>query len=242
VHTVRSASVAGMTVQLAVLAALWVTAGLSLIGLLVGVAFGAAVVGLLARGLRRAGSPGPSAADRVTLGRSALVGGIGALAAESFVHPVPSGATVGLAAAALLLDAVDGRVARATGTVSVVGARFDVEVDAMLVLLLSVAVARDLGSWVVLLGSPHYALAGARLVLPWLRRPAPPRFWCKVVAAVQGVVLVVAASGLLPPVVAVGALLGVAALLTESFGREVAWLWRTRPSVAALPALGSVRG
>ena len=242
-HTVRSASVVGIAGQLAFLAALRAVVGLPLIGVLVGVAFGAGVVVLLARGLRRVGSPGPGPADLITLLRAVLVGGVAALVAGSFTTPTPAGVTAGLATAALLLDAVDGRVARATGTVSEVGARFDVEVDAVLVLLLSVVVAHEFGLWVVLLGVPHYALAGARLVLPWLRRPAPPRLWCKVVAAVQGVVLVVAASGLLPPVGAVAALLVVAVLLAESFGREVAWLWRTRrPVIAALPALGTVRG
>ena len=42
---------------------------------------------------------------------------------------------------ALALDGVDGQVARRTGTVSALGARFDMEVDAFLVLVLSVHVA-----------------------------------------------------------------------------------------------------
>ena len=35
----------------------------------------------------------------------------------------------------------------------------------------------------------RYAVRRGRLVLPWLRRPLPPRYWRKVVAAIQGVVL-----------------------------------------------------
>ena len=49
-----------------------------------------------------------------------------------------------LAAVALVLDGVDGQVARRTGTVSALGARFDMEVDAFLMLVLSVYVA---SSW-----------------------------------------------------------------------------------------------
>ena len=64
--------------------------------------------------------------------------------------------------------------------------------------------------------------------LPWLRGPVPPRYWCKVVAAVQGVVLTAVAAGLLPGVIGVLALLVVAALLAESFGREAWWLWHSR--------------
>ena len=75
--------------------------------------------------------------------------------------PVPVGALTTLAVVALALDAVDGRVARRTGTASAVGARFDMEVDAVLVLLLSVYVARSLGLWVLAIGSAHYA-AGRR--------------------------------------------------------------------------------
>ena len=100
-----------------------------------------------------------------------------------------------LAVVALALDAVDGWVARRTGTASAVGARFDMEVDAFLVLLLSVYVARSMGLWVLAIGSAHYVLVVARRALPWLRGEVPPRYWCKVVAAVQGIVLTTVAAG-----------------------------------------------
>ena len=53
----------------------------------------------------------------------------------------PGRPLVGLTAVALALDGVDGRVARRTETVTAVGARFDMEVDAFLILVLSVYVA-----------------------------------------------------------------------------------------------------
>jgi phosphatidylglycerophosphate synthase len=165
-------------------------------------------------------------ADLVTLVRAVLVGGVAALVADSFVGSERVGALTALVVVALALDAVDGRVARNTGTVSAVGARFDMEVDSILVLLLSVYVARSLGLWVLAIGSAHYVLVVARRALPWLRGQVPPRHWCKVVAAVQGIVLTTAAAGVLPRVVAVLALVVVAGLLAESFGREVWWLWR----------------
>src|SRR5262249_28198063 len=55
-----------------------------------------------------------------------------------------------------------------------------------------------------------------------------PRYWRKVVCATQGVVLTVAASGVLPPALTRAALAGALALLAESFGRDVGWLWRRR--------------
>ena len=216
----------GLIAQAAVLAGL-LAVGLGVVGALVGVVHGAITVLLLSRALGRSDAPTMGPADLVTLVRAGLVGGVAAMVADSFVRPVPVIALTGLAVVALVLDAVDGRVARSTGTVSVVGARFDMEVDSVLVLLLSVYVADSLGPWVLVIGSVHYALVLARRGLPWLRAPVPPRYWCKVVAVVQAVVLVTAATGALPRLVVVPALVAVAALLAESFGREVWWLWRS---------------
>ena len=190
---------AGLIAQVALLAALAGTVGLGVLGGLVGLAYGVAAVGLLSRALGRSGAPALGPADVVTLARSVLVGGVAALVADSFVGPVPLGALTALAVVALVLDAVDGRVARYTRTVSAVGARFDMEVDSVLVLLLSVYVARSLGIWVLAIGSVRYAYWVAGRALPWLRGPVPPRYWCKVVAAVQGIVLVTAAAGRAAP-------------------------------------------
>ena len=216
----------GLVAQATVLAGVAGAGDLSTVGALAGVVYAAVVVGLLARALGRSGAGTMGPADLVTLLRAVLVGGIAALVADSFAGPVPVGALTALAVVALVLDAVDGRVARYTRTVSAVGARFDMEVDSVLVLLLSVYVADSLGPWVLVIGSAHYVLVVARRGLPWLRAPVPPRYWCKVVAAAQGIVLVAAATGALPRLVVVLALGVVAALLVESFGREVWWLWR----------------
>jgi phosphatidylglycerophosphate synthase len=226
VLTVHQGRSIGLMAQLALLAVLAATVGLGAAGALAGLAHGVAVVGLLSRALERSGATVVGPADLVTLLRSVLVGGVAALVADSFLGPVSVGTLAGLAVAALLLDAVDGRVARRTGTVSRVGARFDMEVDSVLVLLLSVSVAHSLGPWVLAIGSVRYVRLVAGWAFPWLRRPAPPRYWCKVVAVVQASVLIAVAADVLPRSVAVLALVVVAALLAESFGREAWWLWR----------------
>jgi phosphatidylglycerophosphate synthase len=249
VLTVHRGALTGLLGQVAVLAALAGTVGLGSAGGLAGLAYGVAAVGLLTRALRRSRTAVLGPADLVTLARSVLVGGVVALVADSFARPVAVGALTAVAVVALSLDAVDGRVARRTGTVSAVGARFDMEVDSILILVLSAYAARSLGLWVLAIGSVHYVLVIARRVLPWLRSPLPPRYWCKVVAAVQGMALIAAASGLLPHGVVLVLLVVVAALLAESFGREVWELWRRRhvPSAAArwpdpVPAGGRRRG
>ena len=113
---------------------------------------------------------------------------------------------VAIAIVALVLDAVDGQVARRTGTSSGLGARFDMEVDAFLILVLSVYVARSMGAWVLAIGAMRYAFVVASWALRWMRGPLPPRYWRKVVAATQGVVLVVVAADVLPAPLTVAAL------------------------------------
>jgi phosphatidylglycerophosphate synthase len=247
VPTVRTDPLVGFTGQLAVLAALAATAGLGPAGWLAGVGYGLVLLALLRRARL-----GP--ADRVTLGRAVLVGGVTALVADAVVAGDPAGWLAGaapppdrvtplvaLAAVALALDAVDGRVARRTGTVSTLGARFDMEVDAFLILVLAGYVTGSLGGWVLSLGLMRYAFAAAGWVVPWMRAELPPRYWRKFVAATQGVVLVVAASGLPPRPVTVALVALGLALLVESFGRDVGWLWR-RSRVVKGPVHGSVRG
>jgi phosphatidylglycerophosphate synthase len=236
VPTVRTEAVVGFVGQLVVLAILATTVGLGRVGWLAGVGYGLVVLVLLRRSRL-----GP--ADQVTLARATLVGGVTALVAESVLRPEPVAVLVPLAAVALGLDAVDGWVARRTGTVSELGARFDMEADAFFILVLSGYAAGSLGRWVLAIGLMRYAFVAAGWVVPWMRAELPPRYWRKVVAATQGVVLVVAVSGLLPRPVAVALVVFALALLVESFGRDVGWLWRHRGQRAVRgPVHGSVRG
>ena len=99
------------------------------------------------------------------------------------------------------------------------------EVDAFLILVLSVYVARESGWWVLAMGLARYAFLAAGWVLPWLRGPPPPRQWARVVAVIVGVVLTVAAADILPDAVTTAMLLVALGLLAESFGRSVWGLW-----------------
>jgi phosphatidylglycerophosphate synthase len=236
VPTVRTEAMVGFAGQLVVLVILAATVGLGWAGWLAGIGYAVTVLVLL-----RWSRLGP--ADRVTLARATLVGGVTALVVESALRPEPVALLVPLAAVALVLDAIDGWVARRTRTVSVLGARFDMEVDAFLILVLSAYVTHSLGGWVLAIGLMRYAFAAVGWVIPWMQAELPPRYWRKVVAATQGVVLVVAASGLLPWPVAVAVVALALALLVESFGRDVRWLWRHRGQRAVRgPVHGSVRG
>jgi phosphatidylglycerophosphate synthase len=168
-------------------------------------------------------------ADVVTLTRATLSCGVAALVAGSFASDAGAGILVALATIALLLDALDGQVARRTGTASAFGARLDGEADAFLMLVLSVYVARTAGAWVLLIGGVRYLFAMASWVLPWMRAQLPPRYWRKVVTAVAGIALTFAAAGIASAEATYAALAVAAVLLAESFGRDVWWVARQRP-------------
>ncbi len=208
--------------------------GLGPVGWVAGSLAGAGLVALLAG----SGVDALGPAGRVTLTRAVLAVGVTALV----VDPVSIAALVGLAAVALLLDAVDGRVARRRGVASAFGARFDMEMDAYLLLVLSLHVAGLLGAWVLAIGLMRYAVVAARVVAPWMRGELPPRRSAKVVAALQGVVLVVATADVLPRAVTTVLVAGALAALVWSFAGDLVLLWRrttdhplaVRRSVAAV--------
>jgi phosphatidylglycerophosphate synthase len=232
VLTLRSGAAVGLTGQLALLTALGLTVGLSVLGWVVGLACGVALNVAVAYGLAWAGAAALTVADLVTLTRATLACGVAALVADSFLQRPAVTALVALAAVALVLDAVDGWLARRTRTVSVFGARFDGEVDAFLILVLSVYVARSLAWWVLALGAARYLFAAAGWVVPWLRRQLPPRYWRKVVTATLGIVLTCAVADVLPRSLTYAALAVALVMMAESFGRDVWWLWCRRPAVA----------
>jgi phosphatidylglycerophosphate synthase len=242
VRTVRLATIVGALTTPALLAALSLAAGIGVAGWVVGLATGWAATALVIVGRARSGQPAILPPDWVTLTRALLSAGVAGLVADSLDGPLQVAPLVVLASVALALDSVDGRVARRTGTATPLGARFDGEVDAFLILLLSVAVSRDYGGWVLTIGAARYALLVSGWAVPWLAAPLPPRYWGKVVAAVQGVVLTAAASGVLPRPVGMMAVGAALVLLAESFGRSIIWLYRTGAGARTRRALRLATG
>ena len=139
------------------------------------------------------------AANQVTLLRAGLVCLVGGVLLASGQAPIMSWSLAVLVAAALGLDAVDGWLARRLRLVSAFGARFDVEVDALLLLILAVLVwqADRVGAWVLAIGLLRYGFVLAGQLLPWLSAPLPPSRRRKVVCVQQGLTLLLC---LLPPI------------------------------------------
>jgi phosphatidylglycerophosphate synthase len=215
------------------------TVGLSAGGWVIGLASAAVIDAVLAYGVSRYQPGGLRAADWVTLVRASLAVGVAALVAGSRSHAASVTLLVSIASLALALDFVDGWVARQTRSTATLGAQFDGEVDAFLILILSVYVARSAAGWVLAIGAARYAFLAAGWPLPWMRGRLPPRHWRKVVAATQGIVLTVAAAEVLPLALNQAVLLAALVLLAESFGRDTWWLWTHRAAVAAPVATGA---
>jgi phosphatidylglycerophosphate synthase len=175
-----------------------------------------------------------SAANLVTGSRFALTAVIGVVALADGARWL-----LGVfAGCALLSDLIDGRLARATGTTSRLGARLDQEADALLILVLSVVVAADLGWWVLGIGLARYAFGALFALAPGFRTPpTQARPWCRTVAALVGIELAAVAALPVPDPVAIATTVVVAALLAESFLHEAADRWRApRPPLAVRPA------
>src|SRR4051812_12136970 len=228
----------GLIAQLLLIAVLAATVGLGAAGSVVGVACAVTIAAALARGLARGLGNRLEPASWVTLARASVAVGVAALAADSFARDTPVALLVTLAAVALTLDLADGWVARRTGTDSALGARFDGEADAFLLLALSVYVAPAYGAWVLAIGAARYLFLVGEWLLPWMRAPLPPRRWRRVVAALQGIVLTLAAAEVLSRALTQALLVAALALLAASVGECTWWLWRRRhaaPLPEALP-------
>ncbi len=237
---VRTGPAVGLIAQLVLLATLTAAVGVRGPGWVVGVTCGVIMNVTLGYGLARLGAGALGPADRVTLTRATLVCAVAALTADSFARPAPVPTLVALTVVALILDGVDGWVARRTATASRLGARFDMEVDAFLIFVLSLYVARSVGWWVLAIGAARYAFVGASWTLPWMRGSLPARYWRKVVAAAQGIVLALAVTAAVPEPWIALLVAGALALLIESFGRDVWWLWRHRNPVVNQTPLATV--
>jgi CDP-alcohol phosphatidyltransferase len=226
-RTRQAGPASGLIAQVLLLAALAGTGLLGPVGWTVGIVCAVTIATALARGLARDPDGRLAPASWVTLARATLALGVAALAADSFTHSTPVALLVTLAAVALALDAVDGWVARRTRATAL-GARFDGEVDAFLILALSVYVAPECGAWVLAIGAARYLFLAGELLLPWMRAPLPRRHWRQVVAATQGVALTVAAAEVLPLAFTQALLAAALALLAASMGECAWWLWRRR--------------
>ncbi len=178
-------------------------------------------------------------ANQVTLLRGVLTSLLIALAGEGVSGGMMAGMGEGvglawtalaLALMATALDGVDGYLARRRGWSSPLGARFDMEVDALLVagLALLLWTLDRAGPWVLAAGAMRYLFVAAGAFWPWLCQPLPPSRRRQAICVVQVLTLALALAPILPAAWA-GALVATGlGLLCYSFAVDMAWLARRR--------------
>lgn len=168
------------------------------------------------------------AANNVTLSRAGIAALVAGLLGHVAVTPGLAWLLVAFAGLALFLDGIDGWLARRSGLQSPFGARFDMEVDAVFILILAALVyqADKAGAWVLLSGFMRYGFVALGYALPWLRRPLPPRQRRQTACVIQTLALALCLTPpLIPPWTT---LLAATALgfLTLSFLVDIFWLAR----------------
>lgn len=176
-------------------------------------------------------------ANRVTLLRATLV--LPTAALLPWWSSLGAGAlwwVVGAATVALVLDGLDGRIARRTQTQSAWGARFDMELDAFLILILAVGVwlGGRVGVWILAAGLLRYLFVAAGWIWPRLTAPLPESLRRKTICVVQGVALLVALGPIVPGWLAT--LAGVVAVGSLGYSFLVDTLWLLSHAPAPAPA------
>ena len=168
-------------------------------------------------------------ANQLTTARAVLVALVAGLIGEPKV-PLVAAAATGAAAIVTGLDGVDGWLARKSTIASEFGARFDMEVDALLIMALAILAWQHgkAGGWVLLSGLLRYAFVAAGWLAPWLARPLPPSRRRQTICVVQIVGLCLATAPIVKaPLSALAAATALAALV-GSFLVDIVWLWRMK--------------
>jgi phosphatidylglycerophosphate synthase len=167
------------------------------------------------------------AANQTTVARGALVAFLAVLLFERTDTRAQLVALI-VACLAATLDAVDGWLARRTRMSSEFGARFDMETDALFILVLSLWAWRlgKAGPWVVAGGVLRYGFVAAAVFLPAMQGELPASFRRKAIAAMQMVALLVVIAPFVPPHVSAPIAAASLLALTLSFLIDTLWLLR----------------
>lgn len=191
--------------------------------ILSGVAFTLASGGII-RGVaqyyphRRFGACNAVTMIRVSLGCALLV--------SLFTGQVTGWAVAGVAALSLGLDGIDGFLARRSGLISDFGARFDMEVDAAVALILALhaLIGGPVGAEVMVLGLMRYLFIGAGFIWPWLTAPLFDSMRRKAICVLQIATLIALQIPVLSEDVGITLARIASAALLWSFGHDILWL------------------
>ena len=170
------------------------------------------------------------AANHITTARAVLVALVASLPGEPRL-PIVTAVAAAASLVVTVLDGVDGWLARRSAMASRFGARFDLEIDALLILVLALLAWEHgkAGPWIVLSGLLRYVFVAAGVVWPWLRYPLPSSRRRQTICVLQivGLTLTIVPA-ITPPL---SNLLAAITFVTlcYSFLVDAVWLWR-RPA------------
>ena len=166
-------------------------------------------------------------ANQITTVRAVLVALVASVIGEPRLPAVATWAVV-LGITVAMLDGLDGWLARRSRMASDFGARFDMEIDALLAMALSVLVWRydKAGAWVLLSGLLRYLFFAAGWLWRWLQHPLPASRRRQAICVVQIASLLLAMLPVVTPPFSI--LLAAVALGAPgySFLIDILWLWR----------------
>jgi phosphatidylglycerophosphate synthase len=133
-----------------------------------------------------------------------------------------------LAVLMIVLDGVDGWLARRSRMASAFGARFDVETDALLVMAMCILVWQHgkAGAWVLAGGMMRYLFVMSGWWLPWMARPLRPTRRAKTVSVFNMVGGSVALAPIVPHPLSALTMAVTLIALSWSFAVDVRRLWR----------------
>jgi len=187
----------------------------------------AGVAGIAFLRISKANHPYASfgAANYVTAIRALLVTVVAGAIGEP---PAPRlAATVAAVAIAVaVMDGADGWLARRSRMTSAFGARFDMEVDALLIMALSVLAWTHgkAGAWVLASGVLRYLFVAAGWVWPWMARPLEPSTRRQTVCVIQIAALISVVSPIVTPPASTAIAAAALAALAGSFAVDTRWL------------------
>ena len=183
---------------------------------------------------RTLAGPGLGYANRVTLFRASLIVPIAAMVTK-LVPLTASEAwwVIAVSTIALILDGIDGRVSRHKQCQTTFGARFDMELDAFFLLVLSVLVWQTgkAGAWITGIGVIRYGFLIAAFFRPWLGQTLPESLRRKVICVVQGIALLICLGPIVPSALAIFVGATALFLLVVSFGIDIYWLANHRTTI-----------
>ena len=167
-------------------------------------------------------------ANMITSIRAGLTALIAAALVE-FQRFAPGGdvvltwALIAVVVLALALDGVDGAAARYQGTNSSFGERFDMEVDALMVLTLSVLAfaSGKAGVFVILLGAMRYVYVAIHALFPGLSKELKPSIARKAICVFQIVALCTMMMPVIEPPFSSNIAWVALVLLSASFARDL---------------------